>query len=297
MMMKPKDPENIFREKVESIKGLPPEVHWNAARGWEDYRRKYLLSYRRKIIYFLSSAAAILILLLFLIPGKFTSETRNQLVFNDMDSVKEIKLPDGNTVWLNRNSSIEYPRKFDKKQTSINIEGEAYIEISIVVSGEYALKANNALIKIENPCAFNIRARENDENVNITVSAGALKVTGEGYRESLALLVTEGNYCSVHKSENLVYSSVNLNQNYLAWKTGILYFKSTPIATVSDILSEYYQVDIKIEDKALAYCLFSGSFSQVSINNILDKIQNDLNIGIIYTDDRIIMSGQQCNKL
>ena len=107
------------------------------------------------------------------------------------------------------------------------------------------------------PCNLNIRARIEEENVNITVGTGAIKIVEESNQKGLALLVTEGNYCSVHKSQDLVYTSVNRNCNYLAWKTGKFTFNNMPIATVTDILAEYYHTEIEFEDKTLAYCLFS----------------------------------------
>jgi ferric-dicitrate binding protein FerR (iron transport regulator) len=129
-----------------------------------------------------------------------------------------------------------------------------------------------------------------EENVIVTVASGAIKIGEEGNNEGLKLLVTEGNYCSVHKSQGLAYTSANSNSNYLAWKTGKLTFNSTPIATVTDILSEYYNIEIEIEDKESAYCLFTGSFENQPVDIVLDRIQSELNFVVKISGKRILIS-------
>lgn len=133
-----------------------------------------------------------------------------------------------------------------------------------------------------------------EENVLVTVASGAIKIMEESNDEGLKLLVTEGNYCSVHKSQGLAYSSANSNNNYLAWKTGKLTFNSTPIATVTDILAEYYNIEIELEDKALAYCLFTGSFDNQPVDIVLNQIQSKLNFNINISGNKIKISGKAC---
>jgi ferric-dicitrate binding protein FerR (iron transport regulator) len=80
----------------------------------------------------------------------------------------------------------------------------------------------------------------------------------------------------------------------LSWKTGTLVFNNTPVATVAEILSEYYHTDIELEDKSLALCRFSGSFKDQSIDNVLQQMQAELNVVIRNTGDTISISGIGC---
>ena len=203
-------------------------------------------------------------------------------------------MPDGNSVWLNRNSSIEYPVKINKEHLEIVINGEAYIELAYLKSKKYTIKAQNARIVAEAPASFNIKARADEENIDITIASGAVTIAEESHRQGLALLVTQGNYCSVHKSRKLVYTAQNIDENYLAWKTGKLIFNNQPIETVSEILALYYDTKIEFEDASLAYCLFSGTFEQKPIDIILNQIQADLNFTIINAGSKITFSGKGC---
>jgi len=205
-------------------------------------------------------------------------------------TIREIVLPDSTRVFLNKDSFIEYPSKINEKHNRILVSGEMYLEFNFIKIPQYLIKAHNAVIIVERPCKLNIRERIDDENVLVTVASGVIKIMEESNGEGLKLLVTEGNYCSVHKSQGLAYTSANSNNNFLAWKTGILTFNNTPIATVTDILAEYYNVDIEIEDKELAYCLFTGSFENQPVNFVLDRIQSELDFVIKISGNKISIS-------
>lgn len=288
--------DKLFKEKLDSITGLPSDMNWSSENGWNDYEKQYLtkkISPTKMLIYISSIAAAILIAY-FTILSFRDNQVKVLQITNNTAAVKEIKLPDGNRIWLNTKSAVEYPSKIDKNHGEFIVDGEAYFEFRKLQNPAYRIKAHNAIVIVENPCTLNIRARNQDENVNITVVSGALKIMEESYQKGLALVVTEGNYCSVHKSQNLVYTSINRNENFLAWKTGKLTFDSMPMATVTDILAEYYHTQIEFKDKSLAYCLFSGTFKDQSLDIVLNQVKTNLNCVISITGDKITISGKGC---
>jgi transmembrane sensor len=290
------DIDNLFRNKINRINDLPADVCWTREKGWSDYLKKYLsgrVKTRSLRLYLSSAAAAVIFVLLSVIFYKDVTD-RSVSFNNESAGIKQLSLPDGNSLWLNRNSSVEYSPKIKNERYEISVKGEVFIEINDLKSNKYIIKAQNTRVFIESPTSFNIKARTNEDNIDITVLSGAATVADESYEQGLALLVTEGNYCSVHKSRKLVYASENINDNYLAWKTGKLIFYNQPIATVSDILAKYYDTKIELEDPSIAYCLFSGTFERKPIDVILDQIQSDLGFSIINTGNKIIFSGKGC---
>jgi ferric-dicitrate binding protein FerR (iron transport regulator) len=288
--------DNLFCNKINRINDLPADVDWNRKKGWSEYQKQYLSGKVKTIrlqLYLSSAAAAVILILLSVIF--YEDVTDRTVSFNNQSTgIKEITLPDGNSVWLNRNSSVEYPPRIKSELFEISVKGEVFIEINDLKSNKYIIKAQNTRVFAETLTSFNIKARTDEDNIDITVASGAVTVADEIYEQGLALLVTEGNYCSVHKSRKLVYASENINDNYLAWKTGKLIFHNQPIATVSDILSKYYDTKIELEDFSIAFCLFSGTFERKPINVILDQIQSDLDVTIINTGSKIIFSGKGC---
>lgn len=286
--------DDLFKDRVNQIRDLPNDVEWNSKKGWSEYEKYYFRAdaKKRKVLYYLSAAASLLILVtLFIISNR---NNKIVSVFNQTKENMELSLPDGNSVWLNKNSSIEYPSRISKKQVRIIITGEVFIEISNLGSRQYTIKAHNATVIAEALASFNIKSYPDDDNTNVSVASGVIKIVEEKEVQGLALLVTQGNYCSVHRSQKLAYASINNNDNYLAWKTGKLIFNNQPLATVTDILDNYYDTKIELENDAIAYCLFSGSFEQKPVEVILNQIQSDLNLKIINTGKKIIFSGKGC---
>lgn len=294
--MKDNNIDKLFREKINLLSGVPENISWNEDAGWMQYRSQFHSEkvWQKRFIISIMSAAALLAIVLFTVINNPFSGSKTIINQNITAVVSQINLPDGNIAWLNSNSSIMYSTGVKSGNFEIIVNGEVYFEINNLNYKKITLRAFNATIIAEKAASINIKAYPGKENVDINVKTGAIKVFEGGSPNGLALLVTQGNYCSVHKSQKLIYTSKNYNENYLAWKTGKLIFEDQPIATVVDILSEYYNRPIEISSESIAYCTFSGSFERPSIENILDKIQKDLDLKVKYTGTKITISGIGC---
>lgn len=294
--MKDNNVDKLFREKVNQLSGLPENIIWNRESGWLQYQKQFFKKKpkNKEIVITLLSVAAMMIIVLYTFVINPISKSRTVIRQNNTSEVSQINLPDGNMVWLNSNSSIEYPSEAKSGDFEVAIKGEAYFEINNLEHEQYILKAYNAIVVAEKAASVNIKAYPDKENIDINVKTGAIKVFEEESPDGLALIVTQGNYCSVHKSQKLIYAAANNSDNYLAWKTGKLIFEDQSIATVVDILSEYYDRPIEISSESIAYCTFSGTFDKPALENILNKIQKDLNLQVKYTGTKITISGIGC---
>lgn len=216
-------------------------------------------------------------------------------VENLSDSVKIVQVNPNLKVWLNKGSIIHYPQTLQADHRRIQIEGEAYFEFNQKDTFELELLAENALIQLKQNAMLNVNAKTNKESIEITVRVGTIQVTDESNAEQgLKLLVTAGNYCSVHKSQKMVFAAANRNNNYLAWKTGELIFDHMPLATVSDILEEYYGIQVELTDRQLAYCQFTGTFKNQDLETVLESLQSSLDFEINNLNDKIQISGKNC---
>jgi ferric-dicitrate binding protein FerR (iron transport regulator) len=294
--MKDNNIDKLFREKLEQLSDLPENIIWNKESGWLQYQKQYNKEKPKikEISITLLSVAAVIVIVLYTPVLNPFSKRKTVVKQNNTSEVSQINLPDGNKVWLNSNSSIEYFSEAKSGNFEAIIQGEVYIEINNMQHKQYILKAFNATVIAEKVASINIKAYPYKENIDINVNTGAIKVFEEGSRNGLALLVTQGNYCSVHKSQKLIYAATNNNDNYLAWKTGSLIFEDQSIATVVDILSEYFNRPIEITSESIAYCTFSGTFEKPALEIILNKIQKDLNLNVNYTGTKITISGIGC---
>lgn len=199
--------DDLFKNKINQINGLTKNVNWNSKKGWDEYQKQFKSKNKqnRKLFLYISSIAAPFILAFFSIIHYQNSKNKLILVTNQTSKVNQTLLPDGNKVWLNKKSSVEYLHKTNKELYKLTVNGEVYVELSKKRSKKYIIKANNAIISTETLSSINVRAYTEEPNVDITVNKGIIKVMEKSYEQGMVLLVTQGNYCSVHKTQNIIF--------------------------------------------------------------------------------------------
>ncbi len=282
-----------FRDKINQQEDLPAGIEWNSDSGWQKYLQKNgVKKTQSKIMigYIGASAAALLIIAFFI---TFYDNIINEqiVVVNDTDTIKEVVLSDGTRVWMNTNSSIEYPSKLYEKNSQLLISGEVYMETN---KTKLQIQIENAIVYTEAFSAINIRSVRELSNIDVTVAKGAIKVTEQSYEPGLSLLITAGSYCSIHKTEKIIFTALNDDLNYIAWKTGEIIFDDSSMESVVHVLSKYYDMPIEIQDYQTAYCSFSGTFDNQQLDTILQQIKQHLHIIIKKNNHKIVISGKGC---
>jgi transmembrane sensor len=282
--------DKLFKEKIDGLKEVPENADWDENSGWREYEKKYRFS-AKKIGLYISAAAACVLLLVFLAvnisrrPGELIKVSNNQ------NTPKEVVLPDGNRIWLNKNSSASYFSKIEKNEIfKIKIEGEAFVEINELQTVQYKLLTENISLTVELPVSFNINAYPDYQTIDITVKKGALKIQETDNDEAFSLLISAGNYASVHKTHKVMVASSNTNQNYLAWKTGVFKFSETPMENVSEVLSKYYGKQVEFKHDSIPYKQLTGKFNAKNLVPVLRQIEKKLGISIETTKNKIIIS-------
>lgn len=283
--------DNIFRDKITELNTVPNEVDWTPEKGWANYKQTYSHSKTslRRITLLATSTAAVIAILIGIAVNSNVFSPKVIVLQNQTDSITEQRLPNGSRVWLNRNSSIAYSVRKSGEFT-MDIDGEIYLETEGAAKAPYTLRAGNAIISIENKAALNIKDYPNDNDIDITVSRGSVKVADNILGQGLSLLVTKGNYCSVSRTNSLVFATSNNNPNYLAWKTGNITFNNTPMITVTEVLEKFYGQDIEIADDTIAYLSFTGTFTNLSLDSILAAIEDKTAIKATRLNDKVIIS-------
>jgi ferric-dicitrate binding protein FerR (iron transport regulator) len=283
--------DNIFRDKVAELDSIPKEVEWTPEKGWASYQQANnhkAKPLRRFILTATSTAAAIALIVALAVNSNIFAPEVIALQ-NQTDSITEQQLPNGSRVWLNKNSSIAYSVRKSGEFT-MDIDGEVYLETAGTAKAPYTLRAGNAIISIKSQAALNVRAYPNDYDIDITVTNGSVKVADNILGQGLSLLVTKGNYCSVSRTNSLVYATLNNNPNYLAWKTGEITFDNTPMATVTQVLRSFYGQDIEIADDSIAYIRFTGTYTNLSLDSILAAIEDKTAIKATRLHNKVIIS-------
>jgi ferric-dicitrate binding protein FerR (iron transport regulator) len=184
-----------------------------------------------------------------------------------------LTLPDGTRVWLNSESTIVYPNRFDAGERRIRMEGEAYFDV--VKNGEqpFVVEAGGARIDVTGT-RFNVAAY--GDMVETTLAEGGVRMTAGGSVVELrpdmqAVYVAGGDAIAVRSVDAAAYG---------AWKEGLLEFRDLPLSEITARLGRWYDVDFSFERSEVADMRFTGAFKREdSIVSILDVIKNTKSVG------------------
>lgn len=181
-------------------------------------------------------------------------------------------LPDGTKVSLNSESVFTYPASFGKTDRNVQLEGEAYFEVTHDESLPFLVQMRKTYVKVLGT-TFNIHAYPADSWVETALVEGRVEfydATNPSNRITLSPDQTARFDLNTYRFER------NPVEQRLAtaWKRGEIIFRSASWPSIIDRISTYYGVTIQQEGGgAVPLELFTGSFRHEDINNVLRNLQ------------------------
>jgi transmembrane sensor len=274
-----------IRDKIQSVNEIPDHVNWNVNSGWEQYKRKYRNKGKIKSLYWLISlaAAGILVFALLFLPE---SQRKIRLV-KTSNQKKNMTLSDGSRIWLNKNTQITiHPNK-----NLIEMQGEVYIEFS--GAREYKIQTPNGIFHSRN-AHFNLKSQEYSNRSKLTVSEGSVNTTWDK-ENNLSSEIKAGIQAEI-LPEIAVLQSPLEDRNYLAWKTGNLYFEHSPLYLIIEKLKELNHTEIQIENRNMRYCRMTSRFETTDTDFILNKIPEYLECTVEKKGNHYVIKGKGCKN-
>ncbi|MBS0009819.1 MAG: FecR domain-containing protein [Bacteroidales bacterium] len=176
-------------------------------------------------------------------------------------------LPDGSRVYLNRNTTLEYPDNFSRQTRTVRLEGEAFFDVVSRAGQDFIVDAGEANIKVLGT-SFNVNA--GDDGVEVFVTEGKVMLTNIRNKQSLTL--EQGDLGSIF--DESAVKNINTDPNYLAWKTDVLEFEGDRLEKVISDLKRVYDINIEILDEDI---------NDLRVTSVFDKQAPDTIIRIICT--------------
>lgn len=158
------------------------------------------------------------------------------------DIIENVELPDGSSIFINKNSELNYAVNFESNREII-LDGEAYFDVARNEERPFRIKTDHADITVLGT-SFNVY--EGDEYVDILVTSGKVKV--ESGNEEITLTKNQMVKCERGKIIKIDLPS----SNYLSWKTGSLQFNDVPLHRVVRDLNRHYRKNIVFSGESMA---------------------------------------------
>lgn len=195
-----------------------------------------------------------------------------------------IVLPDSSVIWLNSDSYIQYNENEKSHTREVVLKGEAFFDVRHDPSKPFTVMANGTVTKVLGT-AFNIKAYDDNKNVQITVTRGKVQVQKQG--KTLAVL-TPNEQITVQTKTGIVTQQLVKTDAFTSWAKGAIEFNNDTFEDIAAILNRRFNVHIAFASEKLKTYRFIAGFDEgVPVEKIITLLcKTDSNISWSYSEDR-----------
>jgi ferric-dicitrate binding protein FerR (iron transport regulator) len=219
-------------------------------------------------------AAAAALALLLLLPVFRTNHTQiikdEKLVSENTSTERQIILPDGTSVTLNRNAKLVYSKQFAANDTrQVELSGEAFFEVKHDASHPFIITAAGAKVKVLGT-SFNVKTFENEKRIEVVVSTGKVEVWRPD--RSKHIFITPGQMgIATHNADPQL---TDADMNRIGWKTQRLVFRNQSLDYIVNNLEQTYHQPIGFSDGSIRDLKLTATFEKQSLEDVLGVIAN-----------------------
>jgi len=211
------------------------------------------------------------------------------LTYNTMTTPKgrqfQVTLPDGTGVWLNAGSSVTYPTLFSGKERRVTVKGEVYFEVAHNANMPFKVNVNGKAEVEVLGTHFNVKAYDNEADINTTLLKGSVRVSTAQADISLAqnaVVLKPGQQAQIPYHQKPVSSKIPAGikvindadiDQIMAWKNGLFNFEGASLAEVMRQIERWYDIDIAYE-KNIPDIAFEGKMTKdVPLKDLLVMLE------------------------
>lgn len=282
--------EEILNKLIASTRS--PRGRFSAAAGYPELEKK-LKSHTRRLtlIRTFSAAAAVLLLCLstwtvYLYMQPVSIETVSTLA-----ETRTVHLPDGSTVTLNHYSSISYPEKFKSGNREVELNGEAYFEVSKDKKHPFIVQTETIDVQVLGT-HFNVDAYRDNPDVRTTLLTGSVAVSNKN--NSVRMVLKPNEIAIYNKVEQkLTRKALENAKDEISWRHGEFIFDDLPLQEIVRELSNSFGTSIRISDTALQDYRITARFRNgENLETILSVLHNAGYFDYSQNDKQIIITAK-----
>lgn len=185
-----------------------------------------------------------------------------------------LALADGTKVWLNAETELHYPSRFEGAERRVRVVGEAYFQVTKSDSCPFIVEAGEVAVRVTGT-EFNVMAYAGHDRVETTLVRGGVDVTAGNAGQRL----TPGMQAVYFKEAGRLESREVDTWLYTSWKEGIFEFRDLSLGEIADQLERWYDVDIVFPNTRVSEIRFTGAVKRVKpLSFILNIIKDTRSI-------------------
>ena len=166
-------------------------------------------------------------------------------------------LPDGTNVWLNSNTTINYPSYFDGETRTVSVSGEAFFEVVRDKNHPFIVNTDKCTTKVLGT-KFNLSSYGEDDFAEVALMEGKVEVMPQGIDDAVMVL-TPGAKAVVSDDGKMVRSAIT-DYDVYRWKEGLICFNNETFDEIMNKLGMLFDTEIKINNRNVMKYEYTGKF-------------------------------------
>ena len=213
-----------------------------------------------------------------------SSEGKNvdEIRFNELEVPRggeyKVRLADGTLVYLNSATRMKYPVKFDEKERTVYLSGEAYFEVAKDPERPFFVEMEGVEVRVYGT-SFNVNTHQ-EGNIQTVLVKGSIgvKVLSSGMES----VIRPGQMAEFKQGNTKVdVKDVNVAV-YTDWKDGIFRFENQRLEDILAVLSNWYDMNVFYQTVSVKELHFSGYMERYKdVSVILEAIT--LSTGVTFS--------------
>lgn len=206
------------------------------------------------------------------------------------DTVKELMLPDGTKVWLNKNTTLKYPHEFSVTGRKVYLEGEGYFEVKKNPQKPFVVESEVMQVRVLGT-VFNLKSDKAKMSAVATLLKGEIEVKGN-HEEGMVVL-SPGQKAELNGvTRHLVVKQVDTG--FENWHDNQFIFDKADIYTIARTLENSYGVKIILAPDIDIKKTYSGTLKKKeNVEAMLNQIINAIPVEYKIVGNSVFLSSKK----
>lgn len=184
-----------------------------------------------------------------------------------------LTLFDGTRITLNAESTLKYPKQFDRVSREVYLEGEAYFEVARNSSKPFVVHTNDVTTTVLGT-VFNVKAFPEENSIMVSLVEGKIKVekSNQTLKSTATILFPTQQYVLKRNHQSAEITNFDPVQ-ITGWKNDIYKFENESLENVFVTLSRAFGIKFILADNSLKYKKITTLFNQDSFWTVVKVLQ------------------------
>jgi len=237
---------------------------------------------------FLKYAAAIILIGLLGSLWYFddTEPTTESIVFRGESKT----LPDGTLVMLKDGATLDVVQ-FSETERRVKLSGKAFFDVARDEKKPFFVVTEDATVHV---LGTSFLVTKNSDFTEVCVETGLVSFsTNDPKKNNMSVKLEPGEMGVIGTNLQGIVKRKNDNENFLAWKDGVLSFERAKSTEVVRILEDVYGAQFDLPQN-LRNCRLTAKFNQKTLEEVIQIISVTFNWSYEIIKDKVVLSGEGC---